>query len=169
MKHNFSKKIALASVLIALAVVGGTLSLPVLGAKCAPVQHMVNVIAGILLGPVYSVGIAFLASLIRVMMGVGSILAFSGSIFGGFLAGLSYKLWKKEQFAFLGELIGTGVIGGISSYPIAKYLMGNEVAVFAFVIPFTISSTAGVILGFICLSTLKASGLLVQWQEISSI
>lgn len=167
MKNNQSKKIALASVLIALAVVGGTLSFPIFGAKCAPTQHMINVISGILLSPAYSVAIAFLASLLRVILGTGSFLAFPGSMFGALLASVFFRLWKKENFAFLGELLGTGVVGGICSYPVAKYLMGSEVAIFAFVIPFSISSLAGVILGFICLTTLKASGLLTQWQEVS--
>lgn len=128
---------------------------------------MINVISGILLGPAYSVAIAFLASLLRVILGSGSILAFPGSMFGALLASLFFSLWKKEHFAFLGELLGTGIVGGIASYPVAKYLMGNEVAVFAFVIPFTISSAAGVVLGYICLKTLKASGLLNQWQELT--
>lgn len=155
--------------LIALAVVGGTLSFPVLGAKCAPTQHMINVISAILLGPPYAVAIAFLASLLRVMLGAGSILAFPGSIFGALLASLLFKLWKKDHFAFLGELLGTGVLGGIASYPIATFLMGSDVAVFAFVIPFSISSLAGVVLGFVCLTTLKTGGLLKHWQEISEV
>lgn len=165
MKQNQNKNIALASCLIALAVVGGTLSFPVLGAKCAPTQHMINVLSGILMGPSYAVAIAFVSSLIRVTLGTGSFLAFPGSMFGALLSGLFFRLGKKEPFAFAGELIGTGILGGICSYPVAKYLMGNEVAVFAFVIPFSISSLGGVILGFLCLKTLKASGLLSKWQQ----
>ena len=39
-----TKKLALAGVLTALAIVGSFLSFPVAGSKCAPVQHMVNMI-----------------------------------------------------------------------------------------------------------------------------
>ena len=35
-----TKKLALAGVLTALAIVGSFLSFPVAGSKCAPVQHM---------------------------------------------------------------------------------------------------------------------------------
>ena len=58
-------KLAIAGILIAVAVVGSTLSFPVLGSKCAPVQHMVNVFCAVLLGPWYGLAVAFLASLIR--------------------------------------------------------------------------------------------------------
>ena len=37
-----TKKLALAGVLTALAIVGSFLSFPVAGSKCAPVQHMVQ-------------------------------------------------------------------------------------------------------------------------------
>ena len=52
MKTNLStKKIALAGVFTALAVVGSFISFPVAGSKCAPVQHMVNILAAVTLGP----------------------------------------------------------------------------------------------------------------------
>lgn len=50
MKTN-SKKLALAGVLCAVAVVGSMLQFPVFGSQCAPVQHMVNVICAVFLGP----------------------------------------------------------------------------------------------------------------------
>ena len=61
MKTN-SKKLALAGVLCAVAVVGSLLQFPVFGSQCAPVQHMVNVICAVFLGPGYGVAVAFLAS-----------------------------------------------------------------------------------------------------------
>ena len=79
MKTN-SKKLALAGVLCAVAVVGSMLQFPVFGSQCAPVQHMVNVICAVFLGPGYGVAVAFLASLLRNIFGLGSLLAFPGSI-----------------------------------------------------------------------------------------
>jgi len=59
MKRNKTLRLSLAGVLCAVAVVGSALSFPVLFSKCAPVQHMVNVLAGVVLGPWYAAGIAF--------------------------------------------------------------------------------------------------------------
>ena len=74
-----TKKLALAGVLTALAIVGSFLSFPIAGSKCAPVQHMVNIFAAVLLGPGWGVGIAFCASLLRNILGIGSLMAFPGS------------------------------------------------------------------------------------------
>ncbi len=40
---NSTRKLTLAAVLTAVAIVGSILSFPILGSRCAPVQHMVNV------------------------------------------------------------------------------------------------------------------------------
>ena len=73
MKREQTKKLCMAGILCAVAVVGSTLSVPVFGSKCAPVQHMVNVLCAVLLGPGYGVGVAFCASLIRNLLALGSI------------------------------------------------------------------------------------------------
>ena len=70
-----TKKLALAAVFAAIAVVGSTFSVPVFGSKCAPVQHLVNVLCAVFLGPAYGVAAAFIASVIRNLMGLGSLLA----------------------------------------------------------------------------------------------
>ena len=74
-----TQKLAIAGVLTAAAVAGSLISVPVAGSKCAPVQHMVNVFSAVILGPWWGVGIAFCASLIRNLLGIGSLLAFPGS------------------------------------------------------------------------------------------
>ena len=74
--NDATKRIALAGVLTAIAVVGSMLSFPVAGSKCAPVQHMVNILAAVTLGPWWGVGIAFAASLLRNILGLGSLMAF---------------------------------------------------------------------------------------------
>jgi energy coupling factor transporter S component ThiW len=90
-----TKKLALAGVLTALAIVGSFLSFPVAGSKCAPVQHMVNIFAAVLLGPGWGVGIAFCASLLRNILGIGSLMAFPGSMIGALCCGLVYKKCKN--------------------------------------------------------------------------
>ena len=60
-----TKKLCMAGILCAVAVVGSLFSVPVFGSKCAPIQHMVNILCAVVLGPWYGVGVAFVASLVR--------------------------------------------------------------------------------------------------------
>ena len=87
MQKTNTKKLAIAGVFCAVAVVGSLFSFPIFGSKCSPVQHMVNILCAILLGPSYSIGAAFGAALIRNLLGLGSLMAFPGSIFGALVCG----------------------------------------------------------------------------------
>ena len=150
MKAKNIRKLTIAGVLVAVAVVGSLFSIPVLGAKCSPVQHMV------LLGPGYAVGMAFAAALIRNLLGLGSLLAFPGSMIGALLCGVAYKLCPKLPAAYAGEVFGTGILGGLASYPIAAVLMGNtKAALFTFVPSFLISTAVGAAISVLVLSALK--------------
>ena len=147
MKREQTKKLCMAGILCAVAVVGSTLSVPVFGSKCAPVQHMVNVLCAVLLGPGYGVGVAFCASLIRNLLALGSILAFPGSMFGALLCGVVYWKSKNLLLTLLGEVFGTAILGGLCAYPLAVLVMGvsaGEVAFYAYVLPFFVSTAGGV-------------------------
>lgn len=85
MKKTQLRKLAAASILAALAVVCSPLSIPVGASRCFPVQHFVNIVAGVFLGPFYGMGAAFVTSLVRNLMGTGSLMAFPGSMCGAFL------------------------------------------------------------------------------------
>ena len=146
-----AQKIALSGVLIGMAVIFGTFSIPIGVAKISPIQHFVNVVGAITLGPLYAIANAFVASLIRNILGTGSILAFPGSMVGAFLAGIFYKNFKKIFAAVIGEVIGTGILGAILAYPIAKLFLGKEGAIFMFVSPFIMSCTLGAIMGYVFL------------------
>lgn len=159
-QNNTTKKLALAGVLTALAIVGSFISVPVAGSKCAPVQHMVNILAAVTLGPVWGVGIAFCASLLRNLLGLGSLMAFPGSMVGALCCGLVYKFSKKVLPTCVAEAFGTGVLGGIAAYPVAKYAMGlQDIGMFVYVVPFLISTVAGSILAFVLVTALKKSGV----------
>lgn len=163
MKNNQTLKIALAGVLVAVAVVGSMFSFPVLGSKCAPVQHMVNVFCAILLGPGYGVTVAFLASLIRNLTGLGSLLAFPGSMCGALLSGLAYKKFRQIIPAAVAEVFGTGIIGGLLAYPIAVAFMGvsaGNVAFYAYIVPFLISTVVGSVIAAIVALTLERANAL---------
>lgn len=156
MKKNVNvRKLALAGILIAVGIVCSPLSIPVGASKCAPVQHFVNILSGVFWGPGYAVCMAFVTSLLRNLMGTGTLLAFPGSMCGALLCGLLYRYGKHLPLAYLGELIGTSVIGGLLSYPVAAFLMGNECAVFAFVVPFFISSLGGTLLAVVLVTAMK--------------
>lgn len=164
-----TKRLALAAFFAAVAVVGSTFSVPVFGAKCSPVQHLVNVLCAVFLGPGYGLAAAFVASLIRNLMGLGSFLAFPGSMCGAFLSGIMYKYMKKLPAAYIGEVFGTGVIGGILSYPVAAFVMGNSSAgVFTFVIPFLISTIGGTVLSIFITVALKQLDLIDRIKDMLS-
>jgi energy coupling factor transporter S component ThiW len=110
MKKTNTRKLALAGVFCAVAVVGSLLSFPVLGSKCSPVQHMVNILCAVLLGPGYGLGAAFAAALIRNLLGLGSLMAFPGSMFGALVCGLVYAKTKN----ILGTLIGEVAYGRLA-------------------------------------------------------
>ena len=158
------KKLAVASLLCAVAVVGSTFSFMVLGSKCAPVQHMVNILCAVLLGPGYGIGVAFAASLLRNLLALGTLMAFPGSMLGALLCGLVYHFSRNIPATLVGEVFGTAVLGGLCAWPIAVFVMGQEAAVFAFVVPFLISTAAGALISAALIYSLKRMGLLRTMQ-----
>ena len=168
MKKTNTKKLAIAGVFCAVAVVGSLFSFPIFGSKCSPVQHMVNILCAVLLGPGYSLGAAFGAALIRNLLGLGSLMAFPGSMFGAFVCGLVYKKTKNIFGTLLGEVFGTAILGGLCAYPIGIFLMGQNaanIAFYAYVIPFFISTAVGAVISGVLIYTLNKSNVLHMMQE----
>ena len=59
------------------------------------------------------------------------------------------------------EVFGTGIIGGLLSYPIAVAFMGVEagsIAFYAYVVPFLVSTVGGSVLAGILVFSLERSG-----------
>lgn len=143
------RKLTLTALFVAIGVLTAHLVyIPVGISKCFPVQHAINVLLAVLLGPRYSVSAAFSISLIRNLLGTGSLLAFPGSMIGAFLAGIVYKKTGSLLAAVLGELVGTGVIGGLVAYPVAKYFLGSSAGALFFVVPFLVSSAGGCLIAW---------------------
>lgn len=168
MKKTNTKKLAIAGIFCAVAVVGSLFSFPVFGSKCSPVQHMVNILCAVLLGPGYGLGAAFVASLIRNMLSLGSLMAFPGSMFGALVCGLVYSKTKNILGTLIGEVFGTAVLGGLCAYPVAILFMGQSaagLAFYAYVIPFFISTAAGAIISAVLIYSLKKSNILQSMQE----
>ncbi len=150
------KKNIIASLLAAIGILtSSVICIPVGVAKCYPIQHTINIISAVLLGPVYSVITAFLISLIRLLSGTGTILAFPGSMIGALLAGLLYQKFEKDSSAVIGEVIGTGIIGAMVAVPISNLFLGTSKAAFALIIPFIVSSLGGAVISIALLKSVS--------------
>ncbi|MDQ0176377.1 energy coupling factor transporter S component ThiW [Bacillus chungangensis] len=150
-----TKKLTLTAIIAAITTLSSSIIyIPVGFAKVFPIQHLANVLSAVLLGPAYAVAQAFISSTLRNMLGTGSPFAYPGSMIGAFLAAYLYRKTKKIGFAALGEIIGTGILGALATYPIAVLLLGQKAAIFGFMPSFLISSFTGAILGFFFLRIL---------------
>lgn len=151
----------LTALLSALGVVGGSMFEFTIGvAKVAPMQHLINLISGVLVGPWWAITQAFITSLIRNILGTGTVLAFPGSMIGAFCVGWLFQKTRNLFVAACGELVGTGIIGAIVAYPVAKWLMGANGALWLFVPSFFLSALVGVMIGYLI--------LLSMWKQIIS-
>ena len=171
MKNLSVKKLALAGMFCALAVVGSVFSFPIFGSKCAPVQHMVNILCAVLLGPYYGIGVAFVASLLRNLLGLGSLMAFPGSMFGALLCGLAYHKTRQLLPTLAAEVFGTSILGGLCAYPVAILLMGKsagDIAFYAYIVPVLVSTAGGAVIAGVLLFSLQRSGALRSMQTTLS-
>ena len=111
--------------------------------------------------------VAFGASLIRNLLGLGTIMAFPGSMCGALLCGLVYWKTRNLPATLAGEVFGTGIIGGLLSYPIAIAFMGKvagSIGYTAYVVPFLVSTVGGSIIAGVLVTALKKSGALHSMQ-----
>ena len=161
-----TKNIARAVILVAIAVALSPFFIPVGISKCFPAQHMVNVLAAVMLGPWYAVVIALVAGIIRNILGLGTLLAFPGGMIGALLAGLAYQAFRNVYLAGLGELIGTGLLGALASaWMVGPIFMGKSMAVGTLIIAFSVSTLGGTIIGILALHLLRKVKI---WQPEST-
>ena len=81
-------------------------------------------------------------------------------VVGALLAGLLYQKIQRLPAAFVGEVVGTGILGAMLSYPVAVLLMGKTSALFAFVPSFMINTVAGSIVAVLVLCALERTHIL---------
>ena len=143
------RKVALASLLAALAVLLSPLSFPAGPSRCFPFQHTINGVAGVLLGPFWACGAAIVAALVRNLLGTGTILAFPGSFFGALAVGLIAKLLPQKYLflAALTEPLATGTLGAWVASFIASAPGGREAMFAVLSAAFLLSSVPGAIGG----------------------
>ncbi|SDO35033.1 energy coupling factor transporter S component ThiW [Alkalicoccus daliensis] len=150
---NSTKKLTIMAMFVAIGIVGATfIWFPAGVARAYPVQHAVNVMAAVLLGPGPAVMIAFVIGLLRNILGLGTILAFPGGMIGALLAGLAYRWLRRGWAAAAGEIIGTAVLGSLVAVPLVQFFLGEAAAILAFVPAFFISSAAGALIALLILS-----------------
>ena len=94
-------------------------------------------------------------------------LALTGAVFGALLSGILYIVSKgKIWAAVLGEIIGTGIIGAIVSYPVMTYLWGRQGLSWLFYVPsFVCGPLIGGSIAFIFLYQLQRIGVLKDIQS----
>lgn len=150
-----TQKLTYTAMIAAITTVSSSvIYIPVGFAKIFPIQHFANVLSAVLLGPWYAVLQAVLSSTLRNMLGTGTVFAYPGSMIGAFLAAILYLKTKKIEMAALGEVIGTGVLGAMATYPIGVLFLGQKATLFGLVPAFTISSLTGALIGFVLLKVL---------------
>ena len=155
-------------VFLAMMVAVGVVISPILRVEgMCPMAHFINITVAVLMGPGYSFACAVLIGIIRMaVMGIPP-LALTGAIFGAALSGIFYKASKgKIWAAVLGEIIGTGIIGAIVSYPVMALLWGRSGLTWMFYVPsFFMGTIIGGSIAFVFLTSMQHSGMLVKMQR----
>lgn len=119
----------------------------------APMSSVMNVIAAVLMGPIYGTLMALACGIIRmILFGIPPI-ALTGAIFGAFLAGVGYRLSSKYLGAIIGEFIGTGLVGSLLSYPLMVWFTGSAQGMYWFIYTprFIVGALSGSIIAYLIL------------------
>lgn len=155
------RKLTFTAILIALNVVLSSVVIIPLGPiKAAPIQHLVNVLSAVLVGPWYGLAQALISSILRIVFGSGTPFAFPGSMIGVLLASLFFIYRRHLFMAAVGEVIGTGIIGSLMCIPVAWVLGLGHLAVKPLMLAFIISSLLGATISYVLLMILKRKGIL---------
>lgn len=154
-------------IFLAMMVAIGVVISPILRIEgMCPMAHFINITCAVMLGPWYALLCAVLIAMIRMLfMGIPP-LAITGAVFGAFLSGVFYRISKgKIIFGVLGEIIGTGIIGSIVSYPVMTLFWGRTDLTWFFYVPsFLMGTIIGGSIAFLFLMQLKRTGLLAKFQ-----
>jgi energy coupling factor transporter S component ThiW len=154
-----TRRLTLAGLFAALAVLLSLFAVPVGGARVLPFQHAINAVAGVMLGPWWAAGSALVAAGLRISFGLGTPFALVGSPFGAIAVGLVYTFWRRDEAALF-EPVGTVLVGApLGAIMISPFLdLGAAGGTLALMISFALSSIPGAILGYVLLKALRKAG-----------
>jgi len=155
-----TKDVARAALFTALAVaLSPLLSIPIGIAKVSPAQAFINVLSAVLLGPWYAILIAFVTSVLRNILGTGTINAFAGSMIGAALAGFIWRATRNISLSAGGEIIGTGILATlVTVYIVAPHVLHKSAGLAVIGLSFLGSTILGSVIAVIVLKTLTAAG-----------
>ncbi|HKH76015.1 MAG TPA: energy coupling factor transporter S component ThiW [Rubrobacteraceae bacterium] len=158
-RTSTTRRLTLAGLFAALAVLLSLFAVPVGGARVLPFQHAINAVAGVMLGPWWAAGSALVAAGLRISFGLGTPFALVGSPFGAIAVGLVYRFWRRDEAALF-EPVGTVLVGApLGAIMISPLLdLGAAGGTLALMISFALSSIPGAILGYVLLKALRKAG-----------
>ncbi|QVI35019.1 energy coupling factor transporter S component ThiW [Lacticaseibacillus chiayiensis] len=165
MGQNHVKRLAMLAMMIALDVVLSPL-FRVEG--MAPMSSVINVIVAVVMGPLYATVMAVACAILRMtLLGIPP-LALTGAVFGALLAGIGYRLVRQNWWAAVGEIIGTGLIGSLLSYPVMVWFTGSSQSLYWFVYTprFLGASIVGSLIALFVLYELEHNGFMKRLQKI---
>ena len=147
------RRLTQAALCAAIAVALSGFSFPVGPSRCYPIQHAMNAVAGVLLGPWYACAAALIAATVRNLMGTGTLLAYPGSIFGALAVGFAARFLfeRNRAFAAFAEPLATATIGAWA----ASYIAGNPALYPMLAWAFLTSAAPGAVIGFLALKSLQ--------------
>lgn len=158
----------LKKLMLAMMVAMGVVISPILRIEgMCPMSSVINITCAVVLGPWYALLNATLIGVIRMfLMGIPP-LALTGAVFGAALAGILYRLSKGNLIcAVIGEVIGTGIIGAVASYPVMSLFWGKTGLTWLFYVPlFFMATIIGGTIAFVFLGALSKTGMLAKIQR----
>lgn len=134
----------------------------------APMSSVVNIVGAVLMGPIYATIMAFSCGLLRmILLGIPP-LALTGAVFGAFLAGCFYRHRQIIIYAIIGEILGTGIIGSLLSYPIMVLFTGSRTELFWFIYTprFIGASIIGGLTAYLLINKLQKFQLIQQIEAL---
>lgn len=154
LKKQFTttQKIALAALFVALKMIGGQFAIPLpTGTRVSFIPDFVNVLSGVLIGPLYAFASSFISSVIRVALGTATPFTFV-VVQGSLLVALAFKYSKNIYIAALVDIIGVVLVGGLLGWPVAVFLLGREAGPLTYIISFAPGAISGSILSALFLN-----------------
>ncbi|MFX0030335.1 MAG: energy coupling factor transporter S component ThiW [Candidatus Hermodarchaeota archaeon] len=172
-KSNLTRKVATAALFITIGAVllspfNPFIFIQILSAKIYPIAHVINAIAGVLIGIQFALVTGLGIAIYRFSLGFGSFHAFHGHLSGALIVGITaYVLWKKKPtyviYSALTEPIGTIFIGGTIAYLVNPIIYATTtydlVFLWGFWASWALSSIPGAIIGFLILIALSKAGI----------